>query len=406
MRYAILDGFRGFFLLFMGIIHANEIFHGILGKLNHHYFGWVEDAQGFVFISGFVVGLVYGGRYLKKNYGSMFRAVYRRVRTIYSHQAGLILIFLAAALLIGSVGGNLGLLRQYWNAPFEFTVASLLLMANSLHMGILPMYIWYMLITPFVLAGLRHGYGPLILGVAILAWFFAQTGLMETGTGALEDALAARGHPVNLGIFFNILGWQVLFFGGLWLGFKQAAGTLDLSFLKDRAYFWLFLVGMAAMIGFGLLDRVVYDRWISPEFSTAFLEQTNRPNFSVIYPITFALDLFLVTWLLVAGPTCGVRIIALLAALVEWIFTRRFLVFLGQHSLHVFSFHILLVYVLAALFLGRDLPALVDNLMLIGVGLSLYLPAWVHARMLARDKARAQAARAATTPTPAGQTGS
>ncbi|MGL6043624.1 MAG: OpgC domain-containing protein, partial [Sandaracinobacteroides sp.] len=60
MRYPLLDGFRGFFLLFMTIIHANEILDTVAGKLNHHYFGWVEDAQGFVFISGFVVALVYG----------------------------------------------------------------------------------------------------------------------------------------------------------------------------------------------------------------------------------------------------------------------------------------------------------------------------------------------------------
>ena len=37
--YEVLDGFRGFFLLFMMIIYADEIVDTILGKLNHHYFG-------------------------------------------------------------------------------------------------------------------------------------------------------------------------------------------------------------------------------------------------------------------------------------------------------------------------------------------------------------------------------
>ena len=62
MRLAILDGFRGFFLLFMMIAHANAYLGAPLGKFNHHYFGWVEDAQGFVFISGLVVALVYARR--------------------------------------------------------------------------------------------------------------------------------------------------------------------------------------------------------------------------------------------------------------------------------------------------------------------------------------------------------
>ncbi|MEO1294186.1 MAG: OpgC domain-containing protein, partial [Pseudomonadota bacterium] len=55
MRLPIIDGFRGFFLLFMMVIHTNDEVNSIIGKLNHHYFGWVENAQGFTFISGLVV---------------------------------------------------------------------------------------------------------------------------------------------------------------------------------------------------------------------------------------------------------------------------------------------------------------------------------------------------------------
>jgi hypothetical protein len=57
LRLTVIDGFRGMFLVFMVIIHANGILKTTFGKLNHHYFGWVEDAQGFVFMSGLVVGL-------------------------------------------------------------------------------------------------------------------------------------------------------------------------------------------------------------------------------------------------------------------------------------------------------------------------------------------------------------
>lgn len=64
-RLTVIDGFRGFFLLFMGVFHFNTVLDTVLGKVNHHNVGWVEDAQGFVFISGLVVGLVYGRKHLR-----------------------------------------------------------------------------------------------------------------------------------------------------------------------------------------------------------------------------------------------------------------------------------------------------------------------------------------------------
>lgn len=79
----------------MMIVHVNMQFDAVIGKLNHHYLGWVEDAQGFVFISGFVVGLVYGARLIRRGYDACRSSIFSRIKTIYSHQAGLILIFLA-----------------------------------------------------------------------------------------------------------------------------------------------------------------------------------------------------------------------------------------------------------------------------------------------------------------------
>lgn len=50
MRFQIIDGFRGFFLFNMMVVHFNNYLNGRLPKLNHHFFGFVEDAQGFVFL--------------------------------------------------------------------------------------------------------------------------------------------------------------------------------------------------------------------------------------------------------------------------------------------------------------------------------------------------------------------
>lgn len=59
----------------------------------------MEDAQGFVFISGLVVALVYGRIGMQRGEAAMSEGVHKRIRTIYAHQAGLVLILFASALL-------------------------------------------------------------------------------------------------------------------------------------------------------------------------------------------------------------------------------------------------------------------------------------------------------------------
>ncbi len=379
MRYPIIDGFRGFFLLFMMIVHLNEVLDTILGKLNHHYLGWVEDAQGFVFISGVVVGLVYGGLLLRRSAEAMTSAIRARMRTIWSHQAGLILLFLIAAFLLPMLGGAGAVLEPYRAEPFTFTVASLVLVAASMHMGILPMYIWMMTITPMVLRAFARGMAPAVLVLSALLWMTAQTGVVDLVTAETESLLVAKGYPMDLGIFFNLLGWQVLFFGGLWLGFLTAQGRLDLSFLKGRGWTAAALISMGGVAAFALLDRIIYWDMISVEFSSAFLMKSVRQDFSPVHLINFALDLFLLTWLIVAGQNSGIRFLALISNWVTWLFTRKALVFLGQHSLHVFSFHILVVYIVTIIFEKGPPDEITGSILIIMGALSLYIPAVFHA---------------------------
>jgi len=379
MRYPIIDGFRGFFLLFMMIVHLNEALDTILGKLNHHYLGWVEDAQGFVFISGCVVGLVYGNLLLRRSPDAMASAIRARMRTIWGHQAGMILLFLIAAFVLPMLGFAASVLESYRAEPVAFTTASLVLVSASMHMGILPMYIWMMAITPMVLRGFARGMAPAIFMLSALAWMTAQTGFVDLAMTEAESLLAAGGHSIDLGIFFNVLGWQVLFLGGLWLGFLTAQGRLDLSFLKGRGWTAAAVISVGGVGAFAVLDRIIYWDLVSVEFSKAFLMESVRQDFSPVHLLNFALDLFLVTWLIVAGQSSGIRFLALTSSWVTWLFTRKALVFLGQHSLHVFSFHILVVYV-ATIALEKGPPDEVTGSILLIMGaLSLYIPATFHA---------------------------
>ncbi len=394
-RLQTIDGFRGFFLLFMGIVHFNGVTDVVLGKLNHHRFGWVQDAQGFVFISGLVVGLVYGKKYLRNpSVSAIYGPILTRVRTIYSHQVGLILIMLAAALLLGSeAASNFG---PYQREPVAFTLSSLLLLTASTHMGILPMYIFYLLAVPFALYALGRGYVAPFAFAVMFAWLFGQTGIVEFGMERLADWLRPHGLDLNFGIGFEAFSWQLFFFGGLFFGFRMAEGRLDLDWLGQAQYRVLFQMSLVAIVLFGLLYRTVNWEMLGDEFSAAFNIRTDRGLLTPIFPIAFLVDLFVVVWMLRVGVSDQNRLIRTASAAMAWVFSRQFLVVLGQHSLHVFSWHIVMFYLLATVVPRFDLSEAGRTLVLIAAVGSLYLAAYGHAWLQTREReARAPAASVA-----------
>lgn len=388
MRLTVIDGFRGIFLVFMMVIHANDILKTTFGKLNHHYFGWVEDAQGFVFMSGLVVGLAYGGRYLRHGYAVMHNAIWARISTIYSHQLFLILLFLAIMLLYIALGKTPPtVLSSYEREPMLFTTLSALLITGSAHMGILPMYIFFMMVTPFAMRLLNVQRYMIYAALSVGAWAVAQTRVTDALVTALEQALAATGHHVGLGIFFNVFGWQSLFFSGLLIGFLMASGRLNADFLRReemRAFFFL-CVGL--FFFFGIYDRVVFDDWFGRTFSEMIKAETDRGNFSTIYVITFLVDLVIVVWLLGPGLDDRNAIVRSAARILRRTVTLPQLVFLGQHSLHVFSAHILMAYLLFFVFEDGPPGQSLGTLLILLCVCGLYLAAWLHMKSLARGKA-------------------
>jgi hypothetical protein len=71
----------------------------------------------------------------------------------------------------------------------------------------------------------------------------------------------------------------------------------------------------------------------------------NRPEFSLVFLVNFVALAYLVAWVLVAGPEAASRPVRAAAAFLNWLFTLPFLRLLGRHSLHVYAWHVLIVYV-------------------------------------------------------------
>lgn len=244
-RYWEIDALRGLMLVLMTVTHLPTRLTDPLGQP----FGFVSAAEGFVLLSAFVAGLVNSRTSHGQGVDAMRRAFWRRALKVYMSQAATLLFLFT---IISAVGLHIdqpavkNLLSYYLSSPREGFIFSLLLVYEPALLDILPMYIFFMLMSPWVLAfAMRHGWSVVMAASATL-WALAQFGLSEW---LYELAVRYLHLPVpfrEMGAF-NAFAWQFLWFAGLWLGAsRNAPDAQPLRFPK-----WLLaLAGATALYGF------------------------------------------------------------------------------------------------------------------------------------------------------------
>ena len=241
-RYWEIDALRGLMLVLMTVTHLPTRLTDPLGQP----FGFVSAAEGFVLLSAFVSGLVYSRIARTQGVESMRRAFWRRALKVYLSQAATLLFLFT---VISAVGLRIdqpavkNLLSFYLASPREGFLYALLLIYEPALLDILPMYIFFMLLSPWVLAfALRHGWAGVMAASAGL-WALAQFGLSEWLYGLVvrHTGLAVPFHEMGA---FNAFAWQFLWCAGLWIGAsRNAPGAQPLRFAP-----WLVLLASAAAL--------------------------------------------------------------------------------------------------------------------------------------------------------------
>ena len=378
-----IDALRGLMLLLMTVTHLPTRLTSPLGQP----FGYVSAAEGFVLLSAYVAGLVYSRLALRKSIDAMRQAFWRRALKVYLCQAA-ILLFLFT--VIAAVGIKVDqpavkdLMNYYLLQPYMALAAGLVLIYQPPLLDILPLYVLFMLASPWVLAwGLRHGWQR-ILWISFGFWVAGQFGI---GTWTYNAVASATGLHVPLeetGAFV-IFSWQLLWVAGLWCGASRNAPDAK-PFVFSRKVLWA-----AAVIA------VVCLVWRHVVGQAPF-------------GANVALNLLFDKWAL--GPLRVLDLIALSVVVLgygPWLAARlprqRWLETMGAASLPVFCAHLVIVLLVLAL-LGSDpleRPAWQDGLLLAvsfpllyGVALTT---AWFDKRtQAAEENSVPQAPRISSTP--------
>jgi hypothetical protein len=204
-----LDALRGLFLLIMTGVHVPA--H--MSRLFQDPLGCAGAAEGFIFLSACLAGLVFGRLYAASDWTQLRRRIRQRALLIYTVH---LLVLLPTVLTAWALAARVPPLAVHFSNFLAHPWGSLALMPLLLHQpplfDILPLYVIFLALTPWLLAfARRHGWPRLLLASG-LVWLAVQC--------KLEAHLPANplaGLPLRWGSF-DLFAWQFLWVGGVALG--------------------------------------------------------------------------------------------------------------------------------------------------------------------------------------------
>jgi len=345
MRYLHLDGLRGVMLISMVLSHlGTSLPLGLTGNLVFKA-GLINDAaSAFIFLSGLTVGLVYAKGWLDPAYAYRKQALGRRTWLIFRHHAFLVVLATLLAALTLDADRHIWIFERFGDAPMLFGLLSLLMLGGGYCLDILPLYVLFLLLTPVALSAAASGRRWLVLLTVAIAWLVGQAGWLEMGWDALETAFGLNSHRIDLGLQLNRLSWSAFYFSGLLFGCAYSRGEFDLDTLKQPRFAPVLLACFALIAG-SMLVLALYLRGVVIEHKPVFDWLISKHSVGIVSLLNFLATAFVVTWLLVAGPTSPYPTMQALGARLSRVLTWRPLVLLGQHSLSVFTFHIAAIYI-------------------------------------------------------------
>jgi hypothetical protein len=322
-REVALDSWRGLMLVVMAVVHLGGRPAAFFGEI----LGFASAAEGFVFLSGVMCGLVYG-RYGTVSAALMRTRTWGRARTIYVYHVATLAFLLVAITAMKMLPGGLAAYYEKTNlallvdAPLRGLLAILTLALQPVHFDILPLYVLYMALAPLFLYLFERGHSAAVCAASAALWLFAQLGASQ-----MVIALV----PANGGLRwgnFDPFAWQILFVAGSYLGWRRACGLALLPRIPAGVYAaaWVAAVLLFALrhgLGDAALASYVDLEWAVSKLRVGWLRLLNDALIAfIVYQV---------------ACRHGVEL------------RNAWLALLGGHSLQVYAFHAAALYLLLPL---------------------------------------------------------
>jgi hypothetical protein len=354
-RLVELDVLRGLLLLMMVVNHVPSP----LRRITDQPIGFFSTAEGFVFVSAFLAGLLFQKRAETKGFEAARTATFLRAYRIYqAHLITLFFIFAVGSLFLAGLPGVQNILSQFFTNPAAAIAGSVTLLFQPPLLDILPMYIVFSFLTPLAFWAAR-----------IWGWrnvFFASVGIWLISQFRIQDHLMQGTQDVSFIHFgpFDLFSWQLLWIGGLMFG-RSYQERKPVTQMPRVAEFALLLLAAGMLIW----------RWIciyadvDPARDYWFLDKWHLGPLRV-------LNFFAIAWF--ASK--------LLPNLRKWNLTLRPIRAVGEHMLPIFSCQVCVSIFIGGLISARHhgVDSYATFLVVLQIS-SVFLVAWILDRWRSRN---------------------
>lgn len=322
-----LDALRGFAVLTIALNHFGFLVERMgrqgpdvptLTKL-----GYSSAAELFFLLSGFLIGRLYLSPSPRDRLLYATKRVMSRGLMLYMYNAMLFLLLACVATLAPPLLQEATKFEQFVQAPMQTLAAFATLRWQPLFLDVLQAYsllLWTAPVLIVVLLWSRIAFLTLVVALYLV------------------QQLAPPGPPGSnaIGGAFNLLAWQLLFYGGMWLGGTQALERFTGWIERHRAAVAWLVAALALTLVVGALDR--YGARVGLDFDLPGADKRN------LGPVRLAHSVLVVLTLL-ALATRGAHLLdtPVLKPLAR----------IGQCSLEAFAFSLVLNYGAAAWWLRQ-----------------------------------------------------
>ncbi|WP_158639004.1 OpgC domain-containing protein [Elioraea rosea] len=260
-----IDIARGIALIFILYPHFTQIAAalGSIGRARVPYLSdlqFCDPADFFVFLSGYVYGLVYGQRAVRDGYRTVVRQTVRRMAQIFRAMVFTVALCVGLSWLLiddPAVLRALDLL-SFERSGREAIAGIALLLDSTLFINILALYLLLLATAPLFLWGFRRSVAA-TAAVSLGIWLLVQIGpLHVTSTWAGMHS-------------FNPFAWQLLFAMGILLGMQRGFDAILASMTRAQA-----ITLALACLGFFALRTGIR---VSPALAELVLPIAHKPAF-------------------------------------------------------------------------------------------------------------------------------
>lgn len=343
MHIRLLDGLRGYFLLIMTAAHIGSLFDNRLYKFSHVTWDLIDVAEGFVFLAGLVIAIAYVPRIAKRGHDWAKATLNGRLRVIFSYHLACTLI-MGTLVYFGRGQTDIAQVSGMNDRVVLGTLMTALMLSGSYIVDILPMYVVFVAATPLILRQLDRGNTIAVLFTSAGLWVIAQTQitayvLMETN--AFLGLTAESG--LRLGLSFDRTAWQLFYVTGLTIGYHWVKGNVTLDAFRGPQARYVAVCSLVLLLCFMFLREHQGD---AKRLFPGLIGGLDKWDVGVVRLANFATDAYLFTWLMVAGADSRRIILRWISVTIRWLLQTEPLCLLGRYSLQVYTYHVIVTYVL------------------------------------------------------------